>query len=53
MNESSPISPSLHSNYHIQQQQQQQQQTQYRSDASSNYDPYRQHTQMDYNNDLV
>jgi hypothetical protein len=45
MNESSPINPPVHSNYHIHQQQ-------HRSDSRPNYDPYRQHTKMDYNNDL-
>jgi hypothetical protein len=46
MNESSPINPPVHSNYLIHQQQQQQ----HRSDSRPNYDPYRQHTKMDYNN---
>jgi hypothetical protein len=50
MNESSPINPPSPSNYHIHPQQQQQQQ--HRSSSRPNYDPHRQHTKMDYNNDL-
>jgi len=47
MNESSPINSPAPSNYHIHPQQQQ-----HRSDTRPNYDPYRQHTKTDYNNDL-